>query len=84
MIDKRIVGDSIRQFRQRKQLSQEVTSGLMGISRSCYSAMECGVFTPILHTIFRVADALNVKPHEIVKVIEERVYKERGNSWTNI
>lgn len=84
MIDKRIVGNSIRQFRKRKQLSQEVTSGLMGISRSCYSAMECGVFTPTLHTIFRVADALNVKPHEIVKVIEERVYKERGNSWTNI
>ena len=76
MIDKKIIGASIRQFRLKKRLSQEVISGLMGMARSCYSAMECGVFTPTLHTLFRVANVLDVKPHEIVKFIEEQVNRE--------
>ena len=72
MLDSKIVGKVIQQHREAKGLSQEVVSGLADIGRTHLSAIERGQRKPTLETLFRIADALNVKPSEIVKLIEEK------------
>ena len=72
MLDSKIVGDVIQKYREAKGLSQEVVSGLADIGRTHLSAIERGVRKPTLETLFKIADALNVKPSIIVKLIEEK------------
>lgn len=72
MLDSVVVGKVIQEIRERKNISQEVISGLADIGRTHLSAIERGVRKPTLETLFKIADALNVKPSEIVKTIEER------------
>ena len=72
MLDSVVVGKVIQEIRERKNISQEVISGLADIGRTHLSAIERGVRKPTLETLFKIADALNVKPSEIVKMIEER------------
>ena len=67
-----IVGNVIANFRKKKKLSQEVVSGLADIGRTHLSAIERGVRKPTLDTFFKIADALNIKPSELIKMIEDR------------
>ena len=71
MIDAKIVGGVIREYRESKKLTQEVVSGLAGLDRTHYSKIERGVQCPGLDTLFRIAEALNIPPHELVSVIEK-------------
>ena len=72
MLDSKIVGKVIQKYREAKGLSQEVVSGLADIGRTHLSAIERGLRKPTLETLFKIADALNVKPSIIVKLIEEK------------
>ncbi len=72
MLDAEIVGQVICELRNKKGLSQEVTSGLAGISRTHLSMIEKGRRKPTLDTIFKISEALNVSPSEIIKIIEEK------------
>lgn len=71
MLDAIIVGRVIQRFREEKKQSQELVSGFAGIGRTHLSAIERGERKPTLETLFRIADALNVKPSIIVAAIEE-------------
>ncbi len=70
MLDAVIVGKVIQEYREKKQLSQEVVSGLADIGRTHLSAIERGVRKPTLETFFKIADALDVAPSELMKLIE--------------
>lgn len=72
MLDSVIVGKVIQELREKKCLSQEVVSGLADIGRTHLSAIERGLRKPTLETLFRIADALGIKPSEIVIKIEEK------------
>ena len=72
MLNAKIVGQVICELRTKKGLSQEATSGLAGISRTHLSMIEKGRRKPNLDTIFKISEALNVSPSEIVKIIEEK------------
>ena len=72
MLDALIVGKVIQECREKKKLSQEVVSGLADIGRTHLSAIERGVRKPTLDTFFKIADALNIKPSELIKMIEDR------------
>lgn len=74
MLDAVIVGQIIQEYREKKNLSQEVVSGLADIGRTHLSAIERGVRKPTLETFFKIADALDVKPSELIKSIEENLY----------
>ena len=54
-------GPILRQFRQAKELSQEELAALLDISPSYISRLEM---------IFRLAGALKVNPHELIKAME--------------
>lgn len=75
MLDSVIVGRVISRVREQKGLSQEVVSGLADIGRTHLSAIERGERKPTMETFFRIADALQIKPSELVKKIEDEIEK---------
>ncbi|MBO6140510.1 MAG: helix-turn-helix transcriptional regulator [Ruminococcus sp.] len=75
MLDAKIVGESISRLRRKKNISQEVMSGLAGIGRTHLSAIERGDRKPTLETLYRISLALNMKMSEIVAEIENSLSK---------
>ena len=69
MLDAEIVGKVIQEYREKRGLSQEVVSGLADIGRTHLSAIERGVRKPTLETFFKIADALDIKPSELLKML---------------
>ena len=63
----------IRELREKKGLTQEQLSGLATLDRTHYSKIERGLRSPSVDTIFKIAYALDMKPHDLVRIIEERV-----------
>ena len=70
MLDPLIVGNVLRELREKTGRSQEVVSGLTDIGRTHLSALERGERRPALDTLFKLAAALNMSPSEIVRRIE--------------
>ena len=73
MLDSVIVGKVIQEYREMRKLSQDVVSGLAGRGRTHLSAIERGVRKPTLETFFKIAYALDIEPHRLMKVIEEKL-----------
>lgn len=71
MLDAKIVGKTIQQIRERKKMSQELVSGLAGIGRTHLSAIERGERKPTLETFYRIAEALNMRPSNLLEEIEK-------------
>ena len=69
------VGAVIRRLRKEKELSQEVFSGLAGIARSHLSMIENGDKKANFETLWKIANAFGIDPHELVKLIEEEANK---------
>lgn len=65
-----LIGNAIRTCRRRKEISQEVLSGLAGLDRTHYSKIERGLRSPNIDTLFKIAHALDMKPHELMIEIE--------------
>lgn len=75
MLDAIIVGQVIQRLREEKKQSQELVSGFAGIGRTHLSAIERGERKPTLETLFRIADALGVRPSAIIAAIEAELDK---------
>ncbi|MBP3697530.1 MAG: helix-turn-helix transcriptional regulator [Clostridia bacterium] len=73
MLDSVVVGRVIQSVREKKGLSQEVVSGLADIGRTHLSAIERGVRKPTIETFFRIADAMDIKPSALMKLIENEI-----------
>ena len=65
------IGNTIKRLRKGKGLSQEVLSSFAGIARSHLSMIENGTKQANFETICKIACALEMQPHELVKAIEE-------------
>ena len=72
-LDSKLVGKVIADFRKQKGISQEVISGLADIGRTHLSAIERGERKPTLETLYRIANALDIKMSSIVIEIENRL-----------
>lgn len=70
-LDAVLVGQAISKARQDKGVTQEVLSGLADIRRTHLSAIERGERKPTLETLWRIAAALNMRPSELVRRIEQ-------------
>ena len=73
MLDAIVVGQVIQRFREERKQSQELVSGFAGIGRTHLSAIERGSRKPTLETLFRIADAMDVKPSAIIAEIEREM-----------
>ena len=65
------VGQVIRSIRIKRGLSQEVVSGLAGIARTHLTMIENGTKQANLKTIWSIALALNMRPSDLIRMIEE-------------
>lgn len=63
-------GPVLRRLRQEKSMSQEELADIVDVSPSYISRMESDFKKPSLEMIFRLAAALQVKPHELIKSME--------------
>ena len=64
------IGLVISRLRIQKGLTQETLSGLSGISRSHLIMLETGRKTARLDTLWRIAEALGIKPSELLRLAE--------------
>ncbi len=64
-------GIVISRLRTEKGMSQENLSAFAGIARSHLTMLENGRKTARLNTVFSIADALGVKPSELIRMVEE-------------
>lgn len=76
VLDAKVVGEVIAEFRKNKGISQEVLSGLADIGRTHLSSIERGERKPTLETLYRISNALNVNMSDIVLEIENRLKKD--------
>ena len=76
MVDAALIGRVIQRLRRAKGMSQEVLSGLAGLDRTHYSKIERGLRSPTIDTLFNIAQALDMAPHEIVSAIEKALEAE--------
>ena len=68
--DRYATGRVVRRLRKEKKLSQEVVSGLAGMARSHLAMVENGDKQANFETVWRLANALDLRPHELVRLIE--------------
>ncbi len=75
--DKHATGQTIKELRKKKNLSQEVLSGLAGLARSHLAMIESGKKQANFETIWRVANALEIKPSVLVQHIENKIENKK-------
>ena len=71
--DNQAVGAMICRYRKEKGMTQELLSGLTGIARSHLSMIENGSKQPNFETVWRIAEALEIRPSELVAEIERAI-----------
>ena len=71
--DNTAIGQTIRMLRKEKGISQDVLSGLAGIARTHLTMIENGNKQANFETIWRIALALDMRPSELVKRVEQEL-----------
>lgn len=71
--DNSAVGATVRAIRKEKGLSQDVLSGLAGIARTHLTMIESGTKQANFETLWRLALALDMRPSDLVRRIEETI-----------
>lgn len=71
--DRYATGRVVRRLRKERKLSQEVFSGLAGLARSHLAMIENGDKQPNFETVWRIANAFDLPPHELVRQIEREI-----------
>ncbi len=71
------VGQAIRALRKERGLSQDVLSGLAGIARTHLTMIENGSKQANFETLWRISQALDMRPSELVVCIERRVEEKQ-------
>lgn len=80
MLDAVIVGQIIQMYREQRNMSQELVSGLAGIGRTHLSAIERGERRPTLETFYKISQAMQIRPSVLLAAIEEAVEKKNSNA----
>lgn len=71
--DYRVAGRVVCQLRLERGLSQEVLSGLAAMNRSHLAEIEGGAVNASVGTLWRIADALEIRPSELFRRVEEEI-----------
>lgn len=71
----KVFGMVIGRLRVSRGLTQERMSGLAGIARSHLAALESGEKTARLDTLWNIAYALELKPSELIRMVEKETEK---------
>lgn len=74
--DQIAAGRVIRRMRIQKHMTQELLSGFAGIARSHLSMIENGSKQANAETLWRIAQALDIKPSQLVAAIEDEIAQQ--------
>ena len=78
LFDYAVLGNTIRDIRRERGLSQEVLSGLAGIARTHLTMIENGTMHPTIETICKIAQALGLRTSELFSIVESQLeHKDR-------
>ncbi len=66
-------GAALKEFRKKEKLSQESLAHTCELDRTYISLLERGRRQPTLETLFKLADALRIKPSEFIKIVENNI-----------
>lgn len=69
--DQKAVGRAVRKLRIKSNKSQEVISSFAGIARSHLSMIENGTKQANFETLWKLANAFDISPSDLVAKIEE-------------
>lgn len=75
LYNSKTVGQIIGRLRTERGVSQEVLSGLAGIARSHLSMIENGSKTANVETLWKIANALDMRLSELIFIVEEHISK---------
>ena len=76
-IAKKFMPDIIRRYRRLAELSQQQLADSVGVSKGFISALEGGRSVPNLDMLVQLADALGVRPGELVDAMVIAADKNR-------
>ncbi len=66
-------GAVLRELRKKAGLSQEALGFAADLQRNYISLMELGHNQPSVATVFKLANALNVRPSVMMEMLEQRL-----------
>jgi transcriptional regulator with XRE-family HTH domain len=66
-------GRSVRELRERSDLTQEALAELCDLDRTYISGIERGIRNPTIQTIWIIAAGLNVSSQELMKLTEDHI-----------
>lgn len=69
----KVFGQVLKQKREALNLSQEELAFEAGLHRTYISLLERGIKTPTLNVLFRLADALDILPSQLIQEIEAQL-----------
>lgn len=67
---KEAFGSVIRALREEKGLSQQELADYSEVDRTYISDLERGLYYPSLNTIYKLAEILKLKPHELIQKVD--------------
>lgn len=76
LYDSKITGQLIGILRTQRGMSQEVLSGLAGIARSHLAMIENGRKQANVETLWRIAQALDIRLSDLIRMVEERLAED--------
>jgi transcriptional regulator with XRE-family HTH domain len=59
-------GDALKELREERGLSQEAAALACGIDRAHFGKLERAAKTPTLGTVWRIADAFQTRPSDLL------------------
>ena len=69
-----IFGSILKEVRNQKNISQNELANLAELDRTYISLLERGLRQPTIETVFKIAEALNIKASTLIQKIE--IYNE--------
>ncbi len=66
----KIFGTVLRELREKNNLSQEKLAEYCDLDRTYISLLERGLRQPSISTLFKLSDALSIKPSELVELVD--------------
>ena len=78
----RILGERVRDLRQKLAVSQDDVANLAGINVSNYGKIERGLSNPTFHTVVRIAVVLGVDPSVLVQGLGAQSLPEHTTTFT--
>jgi len=77
MLDAAVVGKVIKYYREKRNISQEVLSGLADIGRTHLSAIERGERKPTLETFYKISLSLEISASTLLHAIEMEIEEQK-------